>query len=268
MDPGRTGRLQCMRTPPLGSILLASTDPDRLRAWYERAFAVAPDPDGFLRFGPVGVLVDRRDDVADRTVEPGRIILNLHVDDARATVAHLDGLGVTWLAELEDRGDAWFAALLDPDGNCVQVIELTDAYWAARGRPTALSRARVSGRLPAQDLARARRFYADVLGLEVAEERPGGLRYELAAGSFALFASTGKPSGEHTQLAFTVDDIDATVRELRSRGAVFEEYDGPGLRTVDGIAEVEGNYPSTGASGERAAWIRDSEGNLLGIGAT
>jgi predicted enzyme related to lactoylglutathione lyase len=257
-----------MTTPALGSIILASTDPDRLRSWYQRAFEVGPNPDGFLELGAVAVLIVPREGIADRCAEPGRIILNLHVDDAKATVAHLDALGVTWVAELEDRGDAWFATMLDADGNYVQVIELTDAYWAARGRPTALSRARVSGRLPAQDLARARRFYADVLGLEVAEERPGGLRYELAAGSFALFASTGKPSGEHTQLAFTVDDIDATVRELRSRGAVFEEYDGPGLRTVDGIAEVEGNYPSTGASGERAAWIRDSEGNLLGIGAT
>jgi hypothetical protein len=47
---------------------------------------------------------------------------------------------------------------------------------------------------------------------------------------------------------------------------VFEEYDLPGLRTVNGIAEIEGNYPSTGASGERGAWFRDSEGNMLGIG--
>jgi hypothetical protein len=47
---------------------------------------------------------------------------------------------------------------------------------------------------------------------------------------------------------------------------VFEEYDFPGLRTVDGIAEVEGNYPSKGGIGERAAWFRDSEGNLLGLG--
>ena len=54
--------------------------------------------------------------------------------------------------------------------------------------------------------------------------------------------------------------------ELRNRGVVFEEVDVPGLRTVDGIATVEGNYPSKGGRGERAAWFRDSEGNLLGIG--
>jgi catechol 2,3-dioxygenase-like lactoylglutathione lyase family enzyme len=255
-----------MRTPLLGSILLATTDPDRLLAWYERAFSATPNPDGFLELGDVAVLIDRRDDIADACAEPGRVILNLHVDDARAAAAHLDGLGVRWVAELELRGDAWFAAFLDPDGNCLQIIELTAAYWAARGRPSALSRARLSGRLPAQDLARAQRFYADVLGLEPVEERPGGLRYQGSAGSFSLFASSGRPSGEHTQLAFEVNDIELAVREMRARGVTFEEVDAGDLRTVDGIAEVDGNYPSSGASGERAAWFRDSEGNLLGIG--
>jgi hypothetical protein len=60
-------------------------------------------------------------------------------------------------------------------------------------------------------------------------------------------------------------DIQETVRELRERGVVFEENDLPGLKTVDGIAEIEGQYPSKG-SGERSAWFRDSEGNMLGIG--
>jgi hypothetical protein len=62
-----------------------------------------------------------------------------------------------------------------------------------------------------------------------------------------------------------VADIEATVATLRSRGVVFEEYDLPGLKTVNGIARIEGNYPSKGV-GERAAWFRDSEGNLLGLG--
>jgi catechol 2,3-dioxygenase-like lactoylglutathione lyase family enzyme len=124
----------------------------------------------------------------------------------------------------------------------------------------------VAARLPAQDLERARTFYAEKLGLEPVEERPGGLRYECGGGRFSLFQSTGAASGDHTQMAFDVDDIQAVVDELRRRGVVFEEVDLPGLRTVDGIAEVEGNYPSAGGVGERAAWFRDSEGNLLGIG--
>src|SRR5215212_5956742 len=111
----------------------------------------------------------------------------------------------------------------------------------------------VATRLPAQDLERARAFYADKLGLEPIEERPGGLRYQCGSGRFTLFESAGAASGDHTQMAWEVDDIEAVVEELRRRGVMVEEVDVPGLRTVDGIAEV-------------AAWFRDSEGNLLGIG--
>ena len=128
-----------------------------------------------------------------------------------------------------------------------------------------LQKSRVATRIPAQDLARARRFYADKLDLEPSEERPGGLLYRCASGEFALFESAGSSPGTFTQMAWEVDDIDATVAALRKRGVTFEEVDVPGLRTVDGIAEVAGNYPSKG-SGERAAWFRDSEGNMLGIG--
>ena len=85
------------------------------------------------------------------------------------------------------------------------------------------------------------------------------------AGEFAIFVSAGVQSGTHTQMSWEVDNIEATVRELRARGVEFEEYDLPGLKTIDGIAEVRGNYPSKG-TGELAAWFRDSEGNLLGIG--
>jgi catechol 2,3-dioxygenase-like lactoylglutathione lyase family enzyme len=130
----------------------------------------------------------------------------------------------------------------------------------------ALKDGRVGARLPALDLQRARAFYSDKLGLEPSEERPGGLLYRFENGEFALFESAGAPSGTHTQLGWEVDDIEATVAELRGRGVVFEEVDVPGLTTVDGIAEVSGNYPSKGGVGERAAWFRDSEGNMLGIG--
>jgi catechol 2,3-dioxygenase-like lactoylglutathione lyase family enzyme len=124
----------------------------------------------------------------------------------------------------------------------------------------------VATRLPAQDLERARAFYAQKLGLQPVEERPGGLRYRCGSGSFALFTSSGRPAGDHTQMGWEVEDLEATVAALRRRGVVFEEYDLPGLVTVNGIASVEGNYPSRGGVGEKAAWFRDSEGNLLGLG--
>jgi len=102
-------------------------------------------------------------------------------------------------------------------------------------------------------------------GSRPVEQREGGLRYVCANGEFAIFISAGLPFGTHTQMGWEVEDIEATVRELRVRGVEFEEYDLPGLKTVDGIAAITGNYPSKGV-GERGAWFRDSEGNLLGIG--
>ncbi|MCX5076355.1 VOC family protein [Streptomyces sp. NPDC054949] len=129
-----------------------------------------------------------------------------------------------------------------------------------------LARGHVATRLPAQDLERARRFYAERLGLEPVDERPGGLLYRCGGTEFVLFASTGASPGTFTQMGWVVDDLTSVVSELRRRGVRFEEVDAPGLHTEDGIAEIEGNYPSKGARGERAAWFRDSEGNLVGIG--
>jgi catechol 2,3-dioxygenase-like lactoylglutathione lyase family enzyme len=121
-----------------------------------------------------------------------------------------------------------------------------------------LAAAKVANRLPAQDLDRARAFYSEKLGLEPAEERPGGLLYTPAGGGeFALFLSAGAPSGTHTQMAFEVVDIEALAAELQRRGVTLEQEE---------IAEVEGNYPSKGGRGERAIWFRDSEGNVLGAG--
>ncbi|WP_410579371.1 VOC family protein [Amycolatopsis sp. lyj-108] len=129
----------------------------------------------------------------------------------------------------------------------------------------ALSDAVVETRLPAKDLDRARVWYAEKLGLEAVDERPGGLRYRCGPTVFCLFASRGASEGSFTQLAFEVDDIEAEVAELRARGVEFEEYDFPGFRTVNGIIDLDDNYPSRGA-GERGAFFRDSEGNMLSLG--
>jgi catechol 2,3-dioxygenase-like lactoylglutathione lyase family enzyme len=129
-----------------------------------------------------------------------------------------------------------------------------------------LESAAVATRLPAGDLNRARKFYAEKLGLEPADERPGGLLYRCAGGDFVVFESAGTSPGTLTQMGFEVEDIAAAVAGLRERGVVFEEVDLPGLRTVGGIADIAGNYAIKGATGERGAWLRDSEGNLLGLG--
>jgi predicted enzyme related to lactoylglutathione lyase len=120
-----------------------------------------------------------------------------------------------------------------------------------------LSDARVHATIPAADLDRARGFYEERLGLTPAEESPGGLFYDGAGGTrFFLYPTQGAASGTHTQIGFNVADIEAEVADLKSRGVEFIEYDFPGLKTVNGIADT----------GEvRAAWFNDSEGNLLGI---
>ena len=123
----------------------------------------------------------------------------------------------------------------------------------------------VATRLPAQELERARRWYREKLGLDPVEERPGGLRYKCGSTFFVVFQSTSRASGESTQMAWEVDDIEAVVADLKSRGVEFEDVDLPGMKTVNSIADFDGNYPSKGR-GERGAWFRDSEGNLLGIG--
>jgi catechol 2,3-dioxygenase-like lactoylglutathione lyase family enzyme len=78
-----------------------------------------------------------------------------------------------------------------------------------------LDQSHVATRLPVQDLSRARRFYAERLGLEPIEERPGGLRYCCGTGFFALFQSAGTAAGTHTQMGWEVTDIVATVALLR-----------------------------------------------------
>ena len=108
--------------------------------------------------------------------------------------------------------------------------------------------------LPAQDLERAKRFYSEKLGLTPARELPGGLFYDCGDGTrFLVYPAGGSASGEHTQLGFRVKDIRAEVGELRSRGVEFLEYDNT---DESGIA-------TTGPV--MAAWLKDSEGNLLGI---
>jgi catechol 2,3-dioxygenase-like lactoylglutathione lyase family enzyme len=128
-----------------------------------------------------------------------------------------------------------------------------------------LNDGRAAARLPVRDLEKARAFYSEKLGLEPAEERPGGLLYRCGDSEFALFESAGTACGTHTQMGWTVDDIEATVADLRRRGVEFEQVEMPGITVTDGIAEIPGNYPSKGR-GERAVWFRDLDGNVLGLG--
>lgn len=117
---------------------------------------------------------------------------------------------------------------------------------------------RATPTIAVSDIERAKKFYGETLGLKVNDERLDGVRYEAGGGSLVLvyqsqFAGTAKS----TCASFEVDDLDKAVGDLRERGVVFEEYDLPGLKTVDGIAELEGI---------RGAWFKDPDGNIISVG--
>ena len=105
----------------------------------------------------------------------------------------------------------------------------------------------------------ARRSSLGTLGLVPWEERAGsGIRYEMRGGTwFMIYQSEFARTARSTCMKFEVDDVYATVKKLRKRGAVFEEYDVPGVKTFDGVAEQ--------ASGARGAWFKDLDGNILQI---
>ena len=121
-----------------------------------------------------------------------------------------------------------------------------------------LSECPIHAALPATDLERARRFYTDKLGLTPESEGPDGLFYRCGGATrFLVFPSGGAASGTHTQMTWNTPDIGAAVADLKTRGVVFEEYDTPEVKTVNGVATL-------GES--KGAWFKDSEGNMLALG--
>ena len=117
---------------------------------------------------------------------------------------------------------------------------------------------RVGAAIPAQDLNRARKFYEEKLGLKPTQEQADGVLYMVGETGFLVFPSTGKASGNHTQLALDVEDLDEAVRELKRAGVKLEEYDLPNFKSRDGIVEMP--------DGTKGAWFKDTEGNLIGVG--
>ena len=251
-------------TASLGTILLGSADPDRLRDWYAAAFGVEPDDRGFLTFGSVGVLVDGRDDLGAATAEPGRVIVNFHVEDGRAVAAHLDSLGVTWLVPLEERDPGWFATLVDPDGNYVQIIQLKQGHEATDATDGAAASSPIASGTPfngfsVDDIAAARAFYAGVLGLGVVEVH-GMLEIDLGDGHHVL----AYPKGDHTPAAYTmlnlpVDDIDAAVDALAARGVSIIRYDGAPQDDKGVVRGLESGM------GPDIAWFADPAGNIISV---
>jgi predicted enzyme related to lactoylglutathione lyase len=111
--------------------------------------------------------------------------------------------------------------------------------------------------LPASDVARARAFYEQKLGFRPADEAAGGVVYKFAGGTGCFLYPTDHAGTNRASQAFwQVDDVEREVAALKARGVRFEEYDAPGMKTVNGIAT---------AGGAKTAWFMDTEGNILAI---
>ncbi|WP_066286717.1 VOC family protein [Arthrobacter sp. B6] len=121
-----------------------------------------------------------------------------------------------------------------------------------------LNNAPVMAVLPAKDINRAKAFYSDKLGLEPAQTMEDeALIYQCANGTgFMIYQTDNAGTAKNTQMGWDTDDFDREVEELRGRGVVFEDYDQPGLKTENGIADSEWG---------KAAWFLDTEGNILNI---
>ena len=121
-----------------------------------------------------------------------------------------------------------------------------------------LAECRVAATIPVKDLAVAKRFYEDKLGLKVLDEDGGGVAFECAGGTaISVFPSLGSSDGSFTQAGWECADVEAEMADLRSRGVTFERYDLPGFTSDErGLVEAEGM---------RGAWFKDPDGNLLAI---
>jgi extradiol dioxygenase family protein len=109
----------------------------------------------------------------------------------------------------------------------------------------------------ATDLAVAREFYGDRIGLEILIESDDFLTFKCGGDSrLVITRSSTRTSEPQTKASWRVDDLAAEVAELLSRGVEVEEYDEPGLRTVDGIADV---------GFALCAWLIDPHGNSIGL---
>ncbi len=122
-----------------------------------------------------------------------------------------------------------------------------------------LINASVHATLPVVDLERARKFYEGKLGLKVIRTDPSpGAVLQAGEGTTLYIYQRAATKADHTAASFTVKDVEAEVKELKAKGVVFEEIEIPsmGIKTVDGIA----------TKGElKAAWFKDTEGNILGV---
>lgn len=111
--------------------------------------------------------------------------------------------------------------------------------------------------VPAADLERAKTFYQDVLGLELDAEQEGGVTVCCGQGTtFFLYETPNAGTSKASQVFWVVQDIESEVDELRAKGVDFERYELPSGEMSDDIMTMGDN---------KAAWFKDTEGNILAL---
>ena len=122
-----------------------------------------------------------------------------------------------------------------------------------------LKDAKICSYFPASDVPRARKFYEVIIGLVPKLEFAGGVIYECGGSTVFLYPTPNAGTSKASQAFWQVKDVEAEVKELKSRGVTFEEYDLPGVTMENSIA--------TGG-GAKTAWFKDTEGNILAVSQT
>jgi catechol 2,3-dioxygenase-like lactoylglutathione lyase family enzyme len=237
---------------------LAASDIDRARTWYADKLGLTPSRD----YGNLLVyLIGDSLFTVYRTPSAGTAknsVAMEKVPDLRAEVARLKARGVVFeeydtpglytedgIADFDGGGRlAWFK---DSEENIIVLAESPGDT-----RPSS-----IAPMIAAADLARAKAWYADKLGLQPVQEIGGDLVYASGDSAFTVYLTEFAGTAKNTVAVWRVPDIGAEMAELRGRGVVFEDYDFGDWRTVDGVM--------TDSDGSLAAWFKDSEGNVLGL---
>jgi catechol 2,3-dioxygenase-like lactoylglutathione lyase family enzyme len=124
--------------------------------------------------------------------------------------------------------------------------EVSEMLTDAPARPT----------IAVSDMDKAKAFYGDALGLKHVEDNPGGSRYEAGGTYIELYPSEFAGTAKNTVAGFEVSDLDATMDSLRQKGVAFLDYDLPGVKTNNGVADL---------GDARGCWFKDPDGNILAI---
>jgi catechol 2,3-dioxygenase-like lactoylglutathione lyase family enzyme len=120
-----------------------------------------------------------------------------------------------------------------------------------------LGQAQAIATVAVKDLEQSKKFYEGKLGLEAQLAMDGWVQYECGKGTaLSIYQSNFAGTNEATSVTLAVEDVEAEMKQLRDKGVEFEDYDLPGLKTENGVAQGEEG---------KAAWFKDPDGNILAL---